>query len=82
MLSTVLKSKRAVAVNIEIMRAFVRLRQFLTSHAKLARKLETLERGQAEHDAKINVIFDAIRRLIEPPPDDPKPHVGFKGGKS
>ena len=45
MLSTVSKSKRAVAVNIEIMRAFVRLRQFLTSHAKLARKLETLERG-------------------------------------
>ena len=82
MLSTVLKSKRAVAVNIEIMRAFVRLRQFLTSHAKLARKLETLERGQAEHDAKINVIFDAIRKLIEPPPDDPKPRIGFKDGKS
>ena len=82
MLSTVLKSRRAVAVNIEIMRAFVRLRQFLASHEKLARKLETLERGQAEHDAKIAVIFDAMRKLMEPPPDAPKPRIGFKGGKT
>lgn len=81
MLSTVLKSKRAVAVNIEIMRAFVRLRQFLTSHEKLARKLEALERGHAVHDAKINAIFDAIRKLMEPP-DPPKARIGFKGDKT
>ena len=81
MLSTVLKSKRAVAVNIEIMRAFVRLRRFLASHDELARKLEALERGHGEHDAKINVIFEAIRKLMKPPPDKPKRSIGFGGRK-
>ncbi len=73
MLSSVLKSKRAVQVNIEIMRAFVRLRQMLASHAQLARKLDALER---KYDAQFKVVFDAIRELMKPP--EPKRRkIGF-----
>ena len=65
MLSSVLRSPRAVAVNIEIMRAFVRLRRMLATHADLAHKLDTLER---KYDAQFKVVFDAIRQLMAPPP--------------
>jgi ORF6N domain-containing protein len=61
MLSSVLKSQRAIQVNIEIMRAFVRLRQLLTSNAELARKLAGLER---KYDRKFKIVFDAIRELM------------------
>jgi hypothetical protein len=64
MLSSVLRSSRAVQVNIEIMRAFVRLRRILASHADLARKLATMER---KYDAQFKVVFDAIRELMIPP---------------
>ena len=67
MLSSVLRSKRAVQVNIEIMRAFVRLRKMLASHADLARKLESLEK---KYDSQFKVVFEAIRQLMtqaEPP---------------
>ncbi len=72
MLSSVLRSERAVTVNVEIMRAFVRLRRLLATHADLARKLADLER---KYDAQFKVIFDAIRALMEPPPETvaPKP---------
>jgi len=60
MLSSVLNSERAVQVNIEIMRAFVRLRRMLSSHADLARKLEALEK---KYDTQFKVVFDAIRQL-------------------
>ena len=74
MLSSVLKSKRAVQVNIEIMRAFVRLRQLLSSHRDLARKLAALEQ---KYDAQFKVVFDAIRHLMAPP--EPKPRrIGFR----
>lgn len=63
MLSTVLNSERAVKVNIEIMRAFVRLRQMLASNAELARKLDALEK---KYDAQFKVVFDAIRELMRP----------------
>jgi hypothetical protein len=63
MLSSVLRSKRAIQVNIEIMRAFVRLRQMLASHADLARKLDALEK---KYDTQFKVIFDAIRDLMKP----------------
>ncbi|MFQ5998738.1 MAG: ORF6N domain-containing protein [Candidatus Bathyarchaeia archaeon] len=63
MLSSVLKSERAIQVNIEIMRAFVRLRQMLTSHADLACKLEAMEK---KYDAQFKVVFDAIRQLMAP----------------
>ncbi len=73
MLSGVLNSPRAVQVNIEIMRAFVRLRQMLLSHAELARKLETLEK---KYDAQFKVVFEAIRQLMAPP-IKPKRKIGF-----
>ena len=65
MLSSVLTSERAVHVNIEIMRAFVKLRRLLASNSELARKLEELEK---KYDAQFKEVFDAIRRLMEPPP--------------
>jgi hypothetical protein len=73
MLSSVLKSKRAVQVNIEIMRAFVRLRRILASHADLARKLEALEK---KYDAQFKVVFDAIRQLMTPSEPKKRP-IGF-----
>jgi len=63
MLSSVLHSKRAIQVNIEIMRAFVRLRGMLASHTDLARKLAALER---KYDAQFKIVFDAIRELMAP----------------
>ena len=75
MLSSVLKSKRAIQVNIEIMRTFVRLRRILASHAELARKLDALEK---KYDAQFRVVFDAIRQLSSPPePEPPKKRIGF-----
>jgi len=74
MLSSVLRSRRAVLVNIEIMRAFVRLRQLLATHADLARKLEALEK---RYDAQFKVVFDAIRELMNPPAPRPKRIIGF-----
>jgi hypothetical protein len=73
MLSSVLNSPRAVAVNIEIMRAFVRLRQILNSHAGLARKLAALEK---KYDARFRVVFEAIRQLMDPPTPKRK-QIGF-----
>jgi hypothetical protein len=64
MLSSVLHSPRAIAVNIEIMRTFIRLRRMLASHADLARKLEALEK---KYNAQFKVVFDAIRQLMAPP---------------
>jgi len=74
MLSSVLRSPRAVAVNIEIMRAFVRLRRLLASHADLARKLDALER---KYDAQFKAVFDAIRQLMAPPEPKPRRRIGF-----
>ncbi len=73
MLSSALKSKRAVQVNIEIMRAFVRLRKILASHADLVRKLEALEK---KYDAQFKVVFEAIRELMKPPESKKRP-IGF-----
>ena len=73
MLSSVLHSRRAIQVNIEIMRAFVRLRQMLASNAQLARKLVDLE---SKYDAQFKVVFDAIRQLMTPPEPN-KRKIGF-----
>jgi hypothetical protein len=75
MLSGVLRSARAVQVNIAIMRAFVRLREMLMSNADLARKLIALEN---KYDDQFKVVFDAIRELMEGPPPPPKPRIGFR----
>ena len=73
MLSSVLRSKRAVQVNIEIMRTFVRLRRLLASNAALSRKLAQLEQ---KYDARFKVVFDAIRQLMTPPEPKRRP-IGF-----
>lgn len=73
MLSSVLKSKRAIYVNIAIMRAFVKLREVLLTHKELAQKLEGLERKYQLHETDIQVIFEAIKKLLEPPEEPPKP---------
>ncbi len=75
MLSTVLNSPRAIGVNIEIMRAFVRLRHLLATNADLARRLDSLE---AKYDKQFSIVFEAIRQLmVEPEPPKPAP-IGFK----
>jgi len=77
MLSSVLKSKRAVQVNIAIMRAFVRLRQMLATHKDLAEKLQAMER---KYDKRFKVVFKVLRRLMAPPLDSPKRPIGFVPG--
>lgn len=77
MLSSVLKSKRAIQVNIAIMRAFVKLRNILATHEDLRKKLEELERKFERHDEQIKLVFDAIRQLMQPP-EKPKRKIGFR----
>ena len=77
MLSSVLNSERAIRVNIAIMRAFVRLRQVLLTHKELAERLEHLERKYQLHEKDIQVIFEVIKKLLEPPPEPPKPRFGL-----
>ncbi len=80
MLSSVLKSERSVQVNIEIMRAFVRLRQILSANKDLERRFDALEE---RYDKQFKVVFDAIRALMEPP-EKPRKQIGFevKEGKA
>lgn len=78
MLSSVLRSPQAVAVNVEIMRAFVKLREILASHADLARKVDALEK---KYDAQFRGVFDAIRSLMTPPAPAKKRKIGFRGDK-
>lgn len=73
MLSSVLRSPRAILVNVEIMRTFVRLRRLLVANADLARKLEELE---SKYDARFKVVFEAIRELMAPSPSSQRP-IGF-----
>jgi hypothetical protein len=73
MLSTVLNSERAVQVNIEIMRVFVKLREIISTHKDLARKLEELEK---KYDTKFRVVFDALRELMKPAEKEKK-SIGF-----
>ena len=74
MLSSVLTSKRAVQVNIAIMRTFVHLRDLLTTHKDLVRKLEEMEK---KYDLQFKVVFDAIRDLMSPSPPSPRRRIGF-----
>lgn len=77
MLSSVLRSERAVQVNIEIMRAFVRLRQILAVNADLARRLNEIERRVGGHDEQFVHVIRAIRQLMEPPPPSKRRPIGF-----
>jgi len=78
MMSSVLRSSRAVQVNIEIVRAFVRLRQMLGANVELAKKLDALEK---KYDAQFRVVFDAIRELMTPPAKAGK-RIGFRAEES
>ncbi len=74
MLSSVLKSKRAILVNIEIMRAFVKLREIVSTHKELTKKLKELE---SKYDSQFRVVFEAIRQLMAPP-NAPRRQIGFR----
>ena len=76
MLSSVLRSRRAIQVNIAIMRTFVRLKQVLSTHKELAKKLKELEQKTDKHDMEIQAIFEAIRKLMTPPKKT-KRKIGF-----
>jgi uncharacterized membrane protein len=78
MLSSVLRSDRAIRVNIAIMRAFVKLRQILSMHKELAQKLTELEQKIEKHDGEIGAVFQAIRQLMAPKPTLPKRKIGFR----
>lgn len=73
MLSSVLNSKRAVLVNIEIMRTFTKLREMLAGHVELRRKIEDMEK---KYDYPFKVVFDAIKKILDPP-EKPKNPIGF-----
>jgi len=74
MLSSVLKSRRAIQTNVEIMRAFVRLRDLMGHNRELARRLDLLE---SKYDRQFKIVFDAIRELMSPPVPPPKRRIGF-----
>lgn len=76
MLASVLNSAVAVQTSIQIVRVFIRMREVVMSHRELARRLDALEK---KYDAKFKVVFDAIRKLMEPT-DKPKQRIGFRGG--
>jgi hypothetical protein len=78
MLSTVLNSERAIAVNIAIMRTFVRLRQILATHKELATRLADLER---KYDQRFKAVFDVLKQLMQPPRSPRKPPLGFISSK-
>ena len=88
MLSSVLNSPRAIAVNIEIMRAFVQMRALASTHSELAQRLSELEQKtellslkqdtfSANTRAQLKQVFDALRHLMTPPPESPKRPIGF-----
>jgi len=77
MLSSVLRSPKAVAVNIEIMRTFVRMRKLTFSNEELASKIDELDRRVSKHDAAIAEIIEAIRQLMAPPDSGEKRSIGF-----
>jgi hypothetical protein len=80
MLSSILNSARAVEIGIFVVRAFVKLRQILSSHKDLAQKLNELEKRIQKHDVEIYSIFKAIRKLMAEP-EKPKRRIGFVAGK-
>ncbi len=74
MLSSVLNSKRAIQANIQIMRAFVKLRELMATHDNLKKKIEEMEK---KYDYQFKIVFDAIKQLLKPPKQEPKKQVGF-----
>ena len=81
MLSSVLRSKQAIQVNIAIMRAFIKLKEILSTNKELANKLSQLEQKTEKHDGEIKLVFDAIRQLMTPP-ETKKRKIGFNRDKN
>ena len=81
MLSSVLNSERAVLINIQIMRAFTKLRQILSSHKEIARKIEEIEKKHTKHEIEISTIFQLLKQLMDPP-EKPKRKIGFMADKN
>ncbi len=79
MLSTVLNSERAIQVNIQIMRAFIRLKELIVSNELLRQKIEEMEK---KYDQQFQVVFEAIKKLVEPLPGKPKRRTGFDAAKA
>lgn len=82
MLSSVLRSKRAIEVNIAIIRTFVRLRHLLATHEELAQRLDELAWRQEEQGQRIQAVFETIQHLIEAPAEEPKRRIGFPTNQS
>ena len=80
MLSSVLRSERAVQMNIAIIRAFIKLREILATHKELAQRLETVDRKYQKHDNELAAVFEAIRNLLSAP-ETPKRRIGFNTGR-
>lgn len=81
MLASVLKSDTAIKLSILIVKAFIRLREIISTHKELIRKLQDLERKMGHHDEEIRLIFEAIRQLMALPPETNKEPIGFHVGK-
>ena len=77
MLASVLNGERAVKISICVVKTFVKLREIISTHKELAHKFEQLERKVERHDGEIQAIFEAIRRLMAPPPESKKTKIGF-----
>ena len=75
MLSSVLNSERAIEVNIQIMRIFAKIRELMITHKDLRQKIEEMER---KYDRQFQIVFEAIKKLLEPPPEKPKLPIGFQ----
>ena len=80
MVASVLASPRAVKVSVYVVRAFVKLREVLSTHKELARKLAELERRLDTHDDQIEALLEAIRELMAPPPEPRRRRIGFAQG--
>jgi len=78
MLSNVLKSGRAIEMSIKIIDVFVRLREMLLTHKDILLKLEQIEKKVTGHDDDIQLIFDYVKQLLKPPPQKPRPRIGFR----
>ncbi len=78
MLSSILNSKQAIQVNIQIMRTFIKIRKFVLTHKDLKIKINKLERKYIDHDEKIHLIFKAIKQLLDPPKPKKEHKIGFR----
>ena len=78
MLSSVLNSERAIKVNIQIMRIYTKMRELLLTHKDILLKLEQLERQVVQNSEDIQMIFAALKELLNPPQEPPRPRIGFR----